>query len=158
MDFNQKAVSADRGCAAAKHFYQVGPSTALTRVHNDGEMRLLFGNGDGRQIKRIASIGLKCPDTAFTKQDAGVAVCQEVFSGKHPFFNSLVHAAFQEDWFARFSALDQELEILSVARPNLQDISGFCHVFYVPFAQDFSNDLKSGFPASEVQNAQTFFA
>ncbi len=95
---------------------------------------------------------------AFAEHEIGIVVGQDVFARQQPFLDSHGQAALEQDGLAGFGGGDEELEILGIARADLDDVGVFGHQFGVAFGKQFGDDGQPGFAAGFGQQFQPLFA
>src|SRR5436305_13703664 len=94
----------------------------MRRVCYDGKMCEALQNGHGGDVHRVPGAGLKGPDATSAKNDLIVAAGHDVLGGKQQLFYSGRYAALEEDRFAGLAQLPQQVEVLHIARPNLENV------------------------------------
>ena len=64
MYFHHQTVSTQRHCSTRHRWDKTGPSRAMGRIRNDGQMRKLLGQRDGSEVQRITRLGLEGANAA----------------------------------------------------------------------------------------------
>ena len=127
-------------------------------INDDGQMREFLEHGNGVDIGGVACGGFKGADAALAKHDARVAAADDVFACHEHFFDGGRHAALEKDRRASFANGTQEVEVLHVARAELEDIHIFFHHFDLRNSHHFDNDGQACFLAGFDHVFETFFA
>ena len=153
VDFHQQAVRAERHRAFAQFGDQIGAAATLARIDDDRQVGFFFGDRHGGKVERVARVGFECPDAALAEDDLGVSMGEKVFGGEEPFLDALAHTALEQDGLAGLRALDEELEILGVARADLQDVGRGGDMLDITLAQNLGDDFQAGLAAGEVEEA-----
>src|SRR4051812_24548197 len=91
-------------------------------ISSHGQMGKFMNDGYGRNVHRVTSVGFECADSAFTQNNFVVSAREEIFGGEQQFFECGGDASFEQDWFSNFSEFPQQVEVLHVARTNLEDV------------------------------------
>jgi hypothetical protein len=81
-----------------------------------------------------------------------------MYSARAAIRRSSVHAALEQDRLARAGALDEELEVLRIARADLEDVGRLRDVLHVVFAEHFGDDLEPGLLLCRGEHLQPFLA
>ena len=158
MHLDNEAVGTHCNGSAAKRDDEIGASTALAWIDDDGEVAFFFCDGDGCEIEGVAGVGFKGADAAFAEKDIGIAVGEEVFGGQEPFLDAFAHSAFEQDGFATAGTGNEKLEVLGVAGTDLQEVGDFGDGIDIVLAEDFGDNFEACFPAGLVEEAQAFLA
>ena len=85
-------------------------------------MRLFAQHRDAGQIQRVARRRLISADAAFAQDDLVIAACHDVLSAHQPLLNRVRQPALEQNRLMRLAQHLQQLEILHVARANLNNV------------------------------------
>ena len=77
---------------------------------------------DCGDVHGVAGCGFVSADAAFAKHDVVVAAGEDVFAGEEELLDGAGDAAFEEDGFADLAELAQQIEVLHVARADLEEV------------------------------------
>src|SRR4029453_664836 len=78
--------------------------------------------------------------------------------GKQKFLYGSAQAAFEHDRFVELTDVREQLKVLHIARPDLQDIGVLTHNIQVARIKNFGDDRQPGHFSSMSQIIQTFRA
>ena len=76
-------------------------------------------------------------------------VGEQVLAGEQPLFDAHGHAALEQNGLAGLCRGDQELEVLGVARADLEDVGVFGDEVRVVLGQEFRDDGQAGVALSQ---------
>ena len=110
-------------------------------------MREFFENGNGVDVGGVARGSFKSADAALAQHDARVAAADNVFACHQHFFDGGRHAALEKNGRAGFTDGAQQIEVLHVARAELEDIHIFFHHRDLRNSHHFNNDGQACFLA-----------
>ena len=85
-------------------------------------MRQLVDHRDRRNIHRVARVRFKSADAALAQNHLVISARQNVFRREQPLFERRRNAALQQCRLAQFPDFAQQVEVLHIARADLQDI------------------------------------
>ena len=97
---------------------------------------------DGREVERIARVGLIGADAALAEHDVGVALVHDVLRRVEPLVDRRREAALQEHRLARLADRLEQAEILHVARADLQHVGVCRHAVDRLDRRDLRHDLE----------------
>ena len=159
MDFDHQAVGT--GCYSG--FGQVGYHPALARsvagIDDDRQVALAFDGQDGAQVEGVAGVCFKSTDAPFAEDDVVVAFSHDVFCRHEPFFDGRAQAPLEEDRLVRLADGFEEVEVLHVPGPDLDDVDAiFEEDRQFIGRHDFRNDREFSFAAGIAEHIQAFIA
>ena len=126
----------------------VANSGAVRRVGSHGQVRQLMNDRDGRDVEGVASISLKCANATLTQNYIVVSAGHDVFGGEQQFFQRRGNATLEQDGLLDFSQLAEQIEILHVARSDLEDVHERQHDGYLRNLHDLADHQQTEAVAS----------
>src|SRR5579864_1964108 len=121
----------------------------MRRIGRNRQMRQFVHDGNGGNIERIASVGLESAYTALAGDDVVIASRHDVLGGKQEFLDGRGDAALEKDRLLQLAELAQQIEVLHVARADLQDVDVRHHLLDLRNLHDLADhqqiELVSGF-------------
>jgi hypothetical protein len=158
MNFDDQTIGPARD-SGTRYRQNVLPFTGgMARVEKDRQVSLGFEHRHSVDVGRVAGRGLKSPNPALTEHDAPVAVRDDVFGSHQQVFDGGGHAAFEQDGALGFADGVQQVEVLHVARPDLEHVGVFGDQFDLLRGHDLGHDRHTGQFAGLGQNLQPGFA
>src|SRR6266850_4368684 len=106
-------------------------------------MRQLFEHRHGAQVEGVPCLGLVGSNAPLTEYDSSVAFSRNVFGGKQKLLDGSAQAALEHDRFVEFADVREQLKVLHVARPDLQNICILTHNIQVPGIKHFGDDRQA---------------
>ena len=85
-------------------------------------MRQLLEHGHGREVERVARVVVKRADAALAEDDLLVAAGHDVLGAHEQLLERAGQTALEQDGLAQLAELTQEIEVLHIARADLNDI------------------------------------
>ena len=125
VHLHQQPVGAGGHGSARHRRHQIAAAGAVRGIADDRQMRELLHHRNRRDIHRVARVGFESADAALAQNDFVVAAGEDVFGGEQQFFDGGGDAALQQHRLAQLAEFAQQIEILHVARADLQDV-GIC--------------------------------
>jgi len=158
MYLNEESIGSHSDGTETKSLDQVGVAASLRGINHDRAMSLLPKDRDRHQVQGIAGVGFKGADTAFAENEVRVAAGEDIFSGQEPLFDQHGGTALEQNRFTGMGCGDQELEVLSVAGANLDNIGILCDHFGMFFGETLGHDSQPGGFTRLGQELQPFFS
>ena len=147
MHLDEKAVRSKGDSAFAKFIHQIGAATSLAGINHHRQVRFFFRDGHRGEIERVSGVGLKGADAPLAQHHVRISMRENVLRAEKPLLDPFAHAAFEQNWFSGFGALDEQLKVLRVAGSDLEDVGALSHMLDIAFAQNLSDYFESGFLA-----------
>src|SRR5262245_1972415 len=116
----------------------------MTRIDKHREVRQLFEYRNRAQIESFARLGFIRSDSPLTENDSSVAFGRYIFGGKQKLLDGSAQSPLEHDRFVKLTNVREQLEVLHVARSDLQNIGVLTHDFQVPRIKNFGDDRQSG--------------
>ena len=107
-------------------------------------MRQLLQHGDSRQIQRITRICLESTNPSFTKNHSFIAAGHNIFRTHQQFFHGVGQTALQQNYLISTSQFFQQIKVLHITRPYLNDIHLFIQIQVINI-HNLGNDGHAGF-------------
>ena len=126
----------------------------MTGIDDNGQMRQFMEHRHGREIEGIARIIREGTDAAFAEDDALVAAGHDVFGGHEEFLQRVGEAALEEDGLVRPAELSQQIEVLHIARTDLDDV----HIgkeLQIAHVHELRHDGQAGLLPRDTQQLQS---
>ena len=158
MHFDQQRIGSHRDGAFAHGNDEIGAANALAGIDDNRAVGFLFDDRDGGEVECVAGVSLEGADAAFAKEQVRIFVGEHIFAREQPLFDLHREAAFEEDGFAGFGGGDEQLEVLRVARADLDDVRVFGDEIGVLFGKQFGDDGQASFSPRLVEQLQSFLA
>ena len=131
----------------------------MAGIDDDWQVALTFDGQDSAQVEGVAGIRFKSADTSFTKDDVVIAFRHDVFCRHEPFFDGRAQASLEEDRLTRLADGFEEVEVLHVPGPDLDDVDAiFEEDRQFIGRHDFRNDREFSFAAGIAEHIQAFIA
>ena len=131
----------------------------MARVDDDGQVALAFDGQDGTQVEGVAGVRFKRPDSPFAEDDVVVAFGHDVFSRHEPFFDGRAQAPLEQDRLARLTDGFEEVEVLHVPGPDLDDVDAiFEEDRQFVGRHDFRNDRQFRLAAGVAEHVEALVA
>ena len=156
LDDETGGAGGDKGKAHGRH--QVPHAGRVRRVSDDGKMGELLHHGDGGAVQRVARRLLVCPDAAFAQHDLVSAVGHEVFGGHQPLLDGRGKPSLEEHGHSRLADLLEKLEVLHVARPDLEHVDVVGHHRDIAWGDDLCGDGHAEFITCLAQILQALLS
>ncbi len=128
----------------------------MRRIRRHGQVRELVNDRDGRNIKSVASIGFERANSALAQDDIVVSTSHNVFGGEQQLFQCRSNAPFEQNRLFDFPQFTQQIEILHVARANLEDVHKRQHDGYLRNLHDLADDQQFKAITGLAQKFQSF--
>jgi fructoselysine-6-P-deglycase FrlB-like protein len=97
-------------------------SAGVARVHEHGEVRLGFQDGDRSHVERVACCGLEGSDSALAEDHLAVPLAHDVLGRHQKLGDGRGEATLQEHGALHPPHLGQECEVLHVAGTDLENV------------------------------------
>lgn len=94
----------------------------MARVDDDRQVRQFLEHGHRREVERIARVVVKRADAALAEDDLLVAAGHDVLGAHEQLLERAGQAALEQDGLAQLAKLTQEVEVLHIARADLNDV------------------------------------
>src|SRR5579872_2952575 len=122
MHLNQQAVRSSSNGSASHGRHLIAAARAMRGIGHNRQMRKLFHDRNSRNIQGIAGISFKGADSTLAHNHFIIATRHQVFGGEQQLFNGGGNSTFEKDRLAYLTQFTQQIEVLHVARPYLEDI------------------------------------
>ena len=126
------------------------PAAGVGGVYHHRQVGQLLDRQYRRQIQGVAGVGLKGADTPFAQDHLVVAPRHDVFRAHQPLLNGGGQAPLEQDGLAGLAHLLQKVEVLHVARPDLNDVHPLFKKGQLVGAHQLSDDRHASGPAGLV--------
>src|SRR6266700_3118557 len=122
MHFDQQHVGpcSHGGSRHRRNF--VAQASAMRRIRCHGQMRKLVDDGNRRDVQRIARVSLERANAALAQDDIIIATGHNVLGREQQFFKRGSDASLEHHRLLYLAQFPQQIEVLHVARADLQDI------------------------------------
>ena len=131
---------------------------AVGGVAEDGEVGELFEDGDGGDVHGVAGVGFEGADAALAEDEVVVAAGEDVLGGEEDFLDGGGDAALHEDGLADVAELAEEVEVLHVARADLEAVDVGEHGLDLGDLHDFGDDEEAGLVGDFAEELEAFEA
>src|ERR1035437_6613101 len=143
MDFDHQAIGA-RGHGGARHGSDdVAATRAVRWVGYDRQVGEFLDYGNGGEIEGVAGVGFEGADAALAEDDVVIAAGQDVLGGEQEFLDAGRDAAFEQHGFGLLAELAQEVEVLHIARADLNDVGVFREQRDLRLVHDFADHQQA---------------
>ena len=115
-------------------------------------------DGDRGDVHGVAGEGFEGANAAFAEDDFEVAAGHDVFGRKQHFFNGGGDAALQQDGLVDAAQILQQVEVLHVARADLEDVHVLEHERNLRRIHHFADDDEAVFIGGGAHDLQALFA
>ena len=132
----------------------VAAAGAVRRIADDGQVRKLLDDRDGGDVHRVAGVGLEGADAALAEDDVVVAAGEDVFGGEQQLFDGGGDAALEQHGLADRAELAQQVEVLHIARADLEEIDVGQHQLDLGDLHDLADDEQAGGVAGFAQQLE----
>ena len=129
----------------------------MARVDDDRQVRDLLDGSDGAQIERIARIRLVSAYAALAEYDVVVTAGHDVLRRVEPLADGRGKAALQEYRRMHLADFFEQLEVLHVARTDLDHVGILRDQFDVVDVHDLRHDLEPRLVRRLAQHLQPLF-
>ena len=110
---------------------------------------------NGTEIKRVAGVSFKCPDTPFAWYHLHISLVQNILHTIQPFGQGGVHTPFQHHRFVHTADFLKKRKILHISGSDLQNIGVFTHPADIPGIDNLGDHRQSGRPAGFFENLES---
>ena len=153
MDLDDEAVGPAGGGGHGHRRDQAVDAGGVAGVHDDGQVGELVEHGHGGEVQGVAGVVVKGADAPLAKDDLLIAAGHDVLGAHQELFEGVGEAPLEEDGLIRLAQLPEEVEVLHVPGPHLQDV----HILkerQVHDAHDLRHDGKAGLLPGDLQKLQ----
>ena len=158
MNFDNETIGTGGDACSGDGRDECGVTRGMTRVDDDRKVRKFFEDGHGVDVGGVAGGGFKGADAALAQDDAMIAAVEDVFACHQHFFDGGRHAAFEEHRRAGIAEGTQQVEVLHVARAELEYVYIFFHHRNLRDRHHFNDQRQTGFLTGFCHVFETFFA
>ena len=126
----------------------------MARIDDDRQVRQLMEHRHGGKIERVSRIIVKRADAALAEDDLLVAARHDVLGAHQQLLERSGETALEQNGLAEPSELLEQVEVLHIARADLNDV----HIrekVERGGAHDLGNDRKPGFLPGDLQKLET---
>ena len=109
-----------------------------------GRWRQVVEERDGRQVHRVAGVGLEGADAALAEDDVGVARADDVLGRHQPLLDGRAVAALEHDRLADPPDGHEQRVVLHVAGADLEDVRVARHDLDLRWLHDLGDDGQPG--------------
>src|SRR5204862_2053755 len=120
------------------------------------QVRKFVHNGDRGNIHGVAGVGFESADAAFAGDHAVVSTRHDVFGREQKFFEGCRDAALQQHRSLNLAQFAQQIEVLHVARADLENVDVGKHQLDLRDLHDFADDQKIELVPGFAQQLQPF--
>ncbi len=156
--FDQQAIGARSNGGACHGRNLVTAAGSVRWVGQNRKMRELLDDRNGRNVQRVARVVFKCTNATLAEHHVVVPARHDVLGREKPFFNRCRRPALQENRLADLRQFLQQIEVLHVACPDLQDIDLFAEKRNLRVVHNFRNHKQAVLVRRFPQHLQTLFA
>ena len=153
MDLHFQTVGTGGHRSDHHRLHEVGLAGGVAGVHDDGQMGLFVDDGHGGKVQRVAGVFFKRADAALAEDDLLVAAGHDVLGAHEQLLEGAGKAALEQDGLAQLAKLTQEVEVLHVARADLNDV----HILeqgQVLHAHDLRHDGQAGLLPRDLEQLE----
>src|SRR5580704_12029037 len=111
---------------------------------------------DSRNIKRVASVGFERANAALAQNDIVVSASHNVLGGEQQLLEGRSDATLEQNRLLNFAQFTQQIEILHVARADLEDVHERQHDGDLRNFHDLADDQQSKAITGLAQKFQSF--
>ena len=144
VNLDDQAVRAGGHCGQRHGVDEVVHTGAMAGIHHHGQVGQLVQHWNRGDIQRVAGGGFESADTALAENDIFVAAGHDVLGAHQQFLDGVGKAALEQDGLADLTQLLEQLEVLHVARANLNDVNVLKQRQMVD-VHDLGDDGQAGF-------------
>src|SRR5262245_8353071 len=155
MNLDQESVGSRRHCSPRHGRNLVPASGPVARIDDDGKVAQLFHHRYGRKIHLITGLTLEGADTPFTQDNRMVTAGHDVFRSQEKLFYGRRHSTLQQNRLLDLSQLLEQVEILHVSGPHLQDVGILEKHRNLSMIHDLRDDIHSLPTRCRVQQLET---
>ena len=116
----------------------------MRRVDDDRQMRAFLDDRHDAQIQRVARVFLKRPNAAFAQDHVLVAPGHDVLRRHDPLLDRIRQPALQQHRLVNLAQRFQQIEVLHVARSDLNQIDMLDKFVDLIRAHQFADDRQTG--------------
>ena len=158
MHFHDQSIRSGGNGDHRERRHQRGPSTGMTRIDDDRQVRLALEHRNRRHVHRVAGGGFVRADATFAQHHVAIALRHDVFGGHQQFGDGSRQPALEQHRTLHFADFGEQREVLHVARPDLQHVGVRRHEFHLPGVHHFRHDRHAGFGAHLGEDLQSGLA
>src|SRR5258708_38701147 len=118
-------------------------------------MRQFVDDRNRGNVHRVSSVSLKCPNTAFAQDDFVISSRKQVLRREEQFFQGRSYAALQEHRLPNLAEFAQQIEVLHVARTDLEEVNVGHHDRNLRNLHDFADHQQIEAVAGFAQQFQS---
>ena len=139
MHLDQQAVRAcgDRGLRQCRHHPRL--AARMRRIDDHRQVGFFFQHRDRGHVQHVAVVGFEGADAALAEDDVVVAARRDVFRRHQPFGNGGRHAALEDHRLVDAADFLEQVEVLHVARADLDHVHVVFHERYPACATSISS-------------------
>src|SRR6185312_9398995 len=137
---------------------EVALADAVRWIAKHRKVRELLEHGDRGDVHGVARVGLEGADAALAKHEVVVAAGEDVFGGEQNLFNGGGDAALEQAGLAHVPELAEQVEVLHVARTDLEAVDVREHDLDLRDLHDLGDDEQAVFIGSLAHDLQPFNA
>src|ERR1035437_4963387 len=158
MDFDHQAIGA-RGHGGARHGGDdVAASRAVGWVRDNRQVGEFLDHRNGGEILGVARVGFKGTDAALAENHVVIAAGQDVLGGEQEFLDGGRDAAFEQHGFGLLAEFAQQVEVLHIARADLNDVGVFREQRDLRLVHDFADHQQAVAVGGGAEHLKTLAA
>ncbi len=115
-----------------------------------GQVRTLAQHRNGGEVEGVAGRGFERANAALAQDDVGIPFGQDVFGARQELVEARGHSALEQDRPVGLADRLEQVEVLHVARADLQDVDFARHPLDLVDAHHFADDRQ---PAARPASA-----
>src|SRR6185437_7720327 len=148
VHLHQQAVSASSNTCERECGNEVALADAVRWIAKHRKVRELLEHGDRGDVHGVARVGLEGADAALAKHEVVVAAGEDVFGGEQNLFDGGGDAALEQAGLAHVAELAEQVEVLHVARTDLEAVDIGEHDLDLRDLHNLSDDEQAVFIGS----------
>jgi hypothetical protein len=130
-------------------------SGAVAGVDDNGQVRSLPDNRDSGQVESVTGRAVEGPDAALAQNHLLIALRENVFGGRDPFLDRAGQAALEQHGPVQLPDLAQQVQVLHVARADLNDAGILRDTLRLFHGHHFSDNRKPDLTPGRYQQFQS---